>query len=421
MRAGRSILVVLGAVLLSFAAVPAQAVQPEQSSSDYHQWSGAKDFASGSADGTRFSGDGLVINQPSGSRDYAGKRYESASWTSPEYQSKVSAKELVSSWNAHTPKGTWLEVQLRVRTTDDRTSGWYSFGQWASGDQDIKRTSVTGQDDAIGSVSTDTFAAKKAKVSSYQLRANLYRAEGSEASPKLTMLGAMTSAVPDRFEVPASKPGVARGTELSVPRYSQDVHKGHYPEYDGGGEAWCSPTSTEMVVEYWGKHPSKADLAYIPRPHQDPSVDYAARYTYDKAYEGTGNWSFNTAYAGTYGLSAHVTRLSSLNELEEYVNRGIPVITSQSFLEKELPGAGYGTEGHLMVVVGFTKDGDVIANDPASPNDDAVRRVYPRHAFENIWLRTKRYDEQGKEASGSGGAAYIIAPKGRAPQQPNDT
>ena len=51
-----------------------------------------------------------------------------------------------------------------------------------------------------------------------------------------------------------------------------------------------------------------------------------------------------------------------------------------------------------MTVIGFTADGDVIANDPASPSNEAVRRVYQRREWENIWLRTKRYnaDRQGR-------------------------
>ena len=39
-----------------------------------------------------------------------------------------------------------------------------------------------------------------------------------------------------------------------------------------------------------------------------------------------------------------------------------------------------------MVVTGFTAEGDVIVNDPAAPGDADVRRVYPRAAFENVWL-----------------------------------
>jgi hypothetical protein len=63
-----------------------------------------------------------------------------------------------------------------------------------------------------------------------------------------------------------------------------------------------------------------------------------------------------------------------------------------------------------MTVIGFTADGDVIANDPASPSDEAVRRVYRRREFETIWLRTKRYNASGKVVSGSGGVCYLYFP-----------
>jgi hypothetical protein len=70
-----------------------------------------------------------------------------------------------------------------------------------------------------------------------------------------------------------------------------------------------------------------------------------------------------------------------------------------------------------MTVIGFTADGDVIANDPASPSDDAVRRVYLRREFENIWLRTKRYNASGNVASGTGGVCYLYFPAHPTPLQ----
>ncbi|GFN02494.1 hypothetical protein Smic_10500 [Streptomyces microflavus] len=173
-----------------------------------------------------------------------------------------------------------------------------------------------------------------------------------------------------------------------------------------------------MIVEYWGRRPTAEDLAWVRPGLPDPQVCHAARYTYDHQYGGCGNWPFNAAYAATYrDLNAVVTRLSSLTDLERLVRAGIPVITSQSFLEAELPGAGYGTAGHLMTVVGFTPEGDVIANDPASPDNAAVRRVYPRRAWENIWLRTKRYDASGRVRSGTGGVCYVFWPSGPTPGQ----
>jgi hypothetical protein len=219
----------------------------------------------------------------------------------------------------------------------------------------------------------------------------------------------MGSDVPDRFTVPASVPGLAK--ELAVPRYSQEIHKGRYPEYDNGGEAWCSPTSSQMVIEYWGGRLTDGQLAWVDPSYTDPQVCHAARFTYDYQYGGCGNWPFNAAYAATFkDLQGVVTRLGSLTELETLIAAGVPAITSQSFLKEELTGAGYGTAGHLMTVVGFTADGDVIANDPYSATNEAVRRVYRRREWENIWLRTKRYNASGKVVSGTGGVCYLYFP-----------
>ena len=366
-------------------------------------WNFPADARLGTADGVRPGAGGLRLHRPVGTVTEGGREYEYAVWTSPAHRPGFGATQVVPSWNAVTPPGTWLDVDLQVG------GRWYELGRWASGDGDIRRTSVPGQTSADGRVDVDTFVAAR-PVAEYRLRVTLYRAVGTDATPTVRLLGAMASAVPDRFTVPLSRPGVARGIELPVPRYSQNTHIGEYPEYGGGGEAWCSPTSTEMVVEYWGRGPSAAELAWVDPAIADPSVPHAARHTFDADYDGTGNWPFNTAYAATFGLTGYVTRLRSLSDVEALIAEGVPVITSQSFRADELDGAGYGTAGHLMVIVGFTPSGDVIAHDPASPSNAAVRRVYDRAQFETIWLRTKRHTASGAVAGGTGGIAYVIRP-----------
>ncbi|MGS2586756.1 peptidase C39 family protein [Streptomyces hebeiensis] len=387
-------------------------------------WASYSGWRAGTAKGTRaVSGPrpALVIGTPAGRTDYTDPHtrktttWEYATWTSPTHRSTVPATELIASWNARTPAGTWLQVELRGRYSDGTDTPWYVMGRWTSGDGDgdIRRTSVDDQSDGRSSVWTDTLAVDDAasglRVTSYRLRLTLYRTPGSGLTPTVHRIGAMASDIPDRFTVPESVPALAH--ELTVPRYSQEIHIGQYPQYDNGGEAWCSPTSSQMIIEYWGRRPTAADLAWVDPGYADPQVCHAARFTYDHQYAGCGNWPFNAAYAATYrDLSAAVTRLVSLTEVETLVAAGIPVITSQSFLKEELTGAGYGTAGHLMTVIGFTAAGDVIANDPASPDNPAVRRVYRRREWENIWLRTKRYNSSGKVASGTGGVAYVYWP-----------
>ncbi|MET8506657.1 C39 family peptidase [Streptomyces sp. NPDC004787] len=396
---------------------------------DNRFWSSYTDWRCGTAAGTRAVAGhrpGLVLAEPAGRTDYTDPHtgrtgtWEYATWTSPVHTSTVPATEVIASWNAHTPPGTWIQVELRGTYGDGTDTPWFVMGRWASGDTDIRRTSVDDQSDGRSSIWTDTFAvddpASGLRLVSYRLRLTLHRTPGTDLTPVVWRLGAMASDVPDRFEVPASTPGLDR--ELTVPRYSQNTHVGQYPEYDNGGEAWCSPTSSQMIVEYWGRRPSPEDLSWVNPAYADPQVCHAARFTYDHQYEGCGNWPFNAAYAATYpDMNAVVTRLSSLTDLETLIRAGIPAITSQSFRKDELTGAGYGTAGHLMTVIGFTATGDVIANDPASPSNAAVRRVYRRREWENIWLRTKRYNATGKVVSGTGGVCYLYFPDRPTPAQ----
>ncbi|MDJ1132429.1 peptidase C39 family protein [Streptomyces iconiensis] len=392
---------------------------------DLHTWSSRKDWSAGEAKGTRAEGGarpGIVLATPAGTVEYADPHtgrtatWEYATWTSPRHKSAVPAGEIIASWNAHTPGGTWIRTEVQGTYTDGKDTPWYTLGIWTAGDGDDvpRRTSIDDQTDGKSTVYTDTLSIDDLdtglRIASYRLRLTLYRAPGG-TTPKVWLAGAMASAVPDRFEVPASEPGLGKAVELKVPRYSQEIHKGQYPEYDNGGEAWCSPTSSQMIIEFWGRKPTPEDLAWVNPDYADPQVCHAARYTFDYQYEGCGNWPFNAAYASTYkDMRAVVTRLDTLTQAEEFIAAGIPLITSQSFIKSELDGAGYGTAGHLMTVIGFTKSGDVIANDPASPDNPSVRHVYKRRQFENIWLRTKRKDADGKVKSGTGGVCYVYFP-----------
>jgi len=115
---------------------------------------------------------------------------------------------------------------------------------------------------------------------------------------------------------------------------------------------------------------------------------------YDRIYDGTGNWPFNTAYASSVGsglLHGFVTRLSSMHQLERLLAVDIPVAISISFANGELTGApGASTDGHLIVVRGFTEQGDVVCNDPWFPKDGATQVTYLRDELEAAWSHSQR-------------------------------
>jgi hypothetical protein len=151
------------------------------------------------------------------------------------------------------------------------------------------------------------------------------------------------------------------------------------------------------VLGYYDALPAASTYRWVPSGHTDPWVDYAARMTYDSDYEGTGNWAFNTAYAAPRVGKAFVTRLRSLREAEAFIAAGIPLVASLSYGSGELSGSAVSSSnGHLLVIVGFTSAGDVVVNDPAARTRSGVRRTYDRAEFENAWLPT------------SGGTVYVI-------------
>ncbi|HKC91496.1 MAG TPA: peptidase C39 family protein, partial [Candidatus Limnocylindria bacterium] len=106
--------------------------------------------------------------------------YVSGSWTSTWTPVAFPFDELVASWNAATPAGTWIRTEMQARGSG-RDTKWYTMGIWASGDADIHRTSVGGQGDTDGFVAIDTFirSTKAPALDFYRLRVTLYRASGS--------------------------------------------------------------------------------------------------------------------------------------------------------------------------------------------------------------------------------------------------
>jgi hypothetical protein len=273
---------------------------------------------------------------------------------------------------------------------------------------------VPGQDRDEARVDADIFGVLRSAATGWQGRVTLYRRVGLAATPVLRTFGAGASvAAADRNssadpagggeaagggDAPGGGVADARGRVLDVPRYSQRLHADGESRWGGGGDSWCSPTSISMVLDFWGAGPAPDRYAWVDPPGRRPVVVHAARHCYDHTYQGAGNWPFNTAYAGRHGVDAFVTRLRHLAEAERFVAAGIPLIVSAAFRRGQVPGLDYDTRGHLMVLVGFTAEGDPVLNDPYAPDDEAVRRTVPRGPFEAAW--------QG----GSGGVTYVVRP-----------
>ncbi|RYB93432.1 peptidase C39 family protein [Nocardioides oleivorans] len=355
-------------------------------------WSTYADFKAGTRSGLKL-GRGLVSVRAAKPRTVAGRAYEAGTWTSPWATPGFGATSLVPTWEASTPGRSMVRVEVRAKGSDGRTGSWDTMADWSRTNRPVRRTTYSGQADDLGSVNVDTWTAAST-ISAWQVRVTLMRPKGSTNAVTLERVGAVASAG-EKTPRPTSVPGPGVGTVLDVPPLSQMVHTGHYPQWGGGGEAWCSATSTAMVLGYYGIAPAPTGIA---AGHVDAVVDHTAKMVYDHGYRGTGNWAFNTAYAATLVAGdSYVTRMSGLREAEDYIAAGVPLVVSIAFGRNQLTGAPISaSNGHLLVIVGFEADGDVVVNDPAGATDAEVRRVYDRAQLERIWI------------AASGGTAYVI-------------
>jgi hypothetical protein len=290
-----------------------------------------------------------------------GARAREVVFTSPVIDAQLKFNELVTSWNADMPDGTYLKVEARALYPDGPTK-YYTMGLWSGNPARFPRESVAGQRDDAGDVKTDTLILPRLAA---RVQIRLTMGSDEPERPKVKFLGLCLNDT--TLELPPLSPNRnAWGKALAVPERCQ-------MDYTNGA-VLCSATTTSMLLSFWS-----ADLH---RKELDQDVPEVVKAIYDFGWKGTGNWPFNTAYVGSFrGMRGYVTRMSDLAEVEDWIAAGIPV--GLSVCSDRLHHRGPGPNGHLIVCAGFTETGDVVVNDPS--RHGLVRRVYPRKDIIFAW------------------------------------
>ena len=84
-------------------------------------------LASGTTSGTQLDGGGGLVLANSGLSTvtyadpfgYPPRDYQAGTWTSPWETTTFGFMQLVASWNADTPAGTWIQVEMRATAARD--------------------------------------------------------------------------------------------------------------------------------------------------------------------------------------------------------------------------------------------------------------------------------------------------------------
>jgi len=288
-----------------------------------------------------------------------------SAFVSPEIVSQIKWDELVVSWNVDAAQAVVLKIQARA-VYPGHSTRFYTLGIWSGAAAERHRMSVRDQNDDEGEVRTDTLALK-VPCDRVQIRLILNGNQGISKVPA-KLLGLCLA---DTRHEPAPLPPnrAAWGKSIAVPERTQ-------LDYPQGEQSWCSPVSTSMILAWWA--------GQLQRPELDRPIPRVAAEVEDPHWPGTGNWPFNTAYAGSFpGMRAYVSRFSDISELEDWIASDIPVALSVAYAALKGVPPRAGADGHLVVCVGFTREGDVLVNDPGTRRQ--IRRTVPRANIVKAW------------------------------------
>ena len=337
------------------------------------------DLTSGELAGLRVERDALAVVQPGGG----------GTWTGPALSCEPPWRQAVPSWNASTPEGATVRIEMRARR-EGRWSRWFTLSDWRgtppASPIASKAKPEDERDDDVGvRLEADTIVAVPPGADGLQARVTLACPPGG-SGPALRRLGAVATSFTDGqlADLPAlagaAVPSDFAPTEpLDVPFRSQGW------EDAAIRSRICCPTSLSMVMAHHG----------ISRP----TLEVALR-CYDPAHDLFGNWAHAAAAAAEYGFSARVARLRSWEAARSLLARGLPLIISISFGPGELTGSPLqnGTAGHLIVVRGLQADGRVAVCDPAGRTADTGRVAYRADQLLAAWKN---------------GAAIVVEPSHR--------
>jgi len=268
-------------------------------------------------------------------------------------------------------------------------SPWLTVGYWQkSYGSTYGTTSYTPADSISGGwINIDT-AELYAYQSQWQFKVEFRRTNTTDPSPTISKLSFFVSDTRrmdelDYTAILADKPQVIFVPTTFYYQFGLDSEI---------GGSICSPTSVSMILKSYG----------IPvEPVQ------FARDTYDPKWEMFGIWPRVVQNASEYGLDGVVTRYRNWSDAREVLTNGGRIAMS---VGKPL------YSGHLMMLAGFTENGDPIVHDPA--RTDGYQYVFNKDSLSHSWFDHGGVAYTFYLRDSSQVASILKEPKSPVPEEP---
>ena len=288
------------------------------------------------------------------------------------------------------PSGAGVRLSVRARLAGGVWTEWASLGQYGSSHglpRSEAHPEAHGDAPSEGGalrVASDVLRVEAGPAHDLAVRLELEAGDlgGAPLVRRLALQPWTPAVTAEDLALPDSGAHPAWGRRIELTPRSQRTEPGDL------ALRGCSPTALAMLLAHHGLERTTAEVA---------------RGVYDHSARIYGNWSFNVAYAASCGLEATVVRLRSFAALEREVEAGRPAVITHRYALADAPreAALPATDGHLIVVAGFTAQGDVEVYDPAADprRGEPVARVYGREELRRTWLLHP-----------PGGIAYLARP-----------
>lgn len=286
----------------------------------------------------------------------------SGEYISPVTDTKFNFNQVIASWNCKTTPDTGLAIYVRTGKSDGSWTSWYLMGERGNTD-----TNNNTKQDTYGEVGGDTLGLKS-NFSKIQYKVN-FNSKNKSETPVLNMMTLCHTNTAEAAKITYKELIKDFDGALTVPFRSQRS------EDPSISSRICGPTSLAMILESHGIKTPTADVA---------------KSSYDKFNDLYGNWPYLVAAASEYGLKGEVQYFTSLDGLKEEIMKGCPVLVGILYKKGERSNADFlpftSKAGHMLVVTGFDKDGNVLVNDPAAPDAASGITVFKKEEFIKAWI-----------------------------------